>query len=186
MKKVLCGGEMDRMPDLAFRIMSGMFNIMDLIKSPAQKLDSFNLLQGQTVVDYGSGTGRYLKQASELVGEAGLVYAVDIHELAIESAFRQIKKYQLKNVRPVLTDGKSVDIPPHTADVVYAIDMFHMVKDSQGFLQELSRLLKPDGILYLEDGHQPRSQTREKVISSGCFTIFKETGTFIKCTGSGS
>jgi ubiquinone/menaquinone biosynthesis C-methylase UbiE len=183
MKKVLCGGEMDRMPDWAFRIMSGIFTVADLIKSPAQKLDSFHLQQGQTVVDYGCGTGRYLKQASELVGETGLVYAVDIHELAIESAFRQIKKYKLKNVKPILTNGKSVDIPSHTADVVYAIDMFHMVKDSKGFLMELSRLLKPDGILYLEDGHQPRSQTREKVISSGCFTIFKETNAFIKCTG---
>ena len=48
-----------------------------------------------------------------------------------------IKKYNLKNVHPILTDGKSVNIPPQTADLVYALDMFHMVKDTNAFLRNL-------------------------------------------------
>ena len=174
MKKILTGAEMDRMPGWAFKMMAFMFKIGDMIISPEHRLQPFKLQEGQTVIDYGSGTGRYLKQASELVGETGSVYAVDIHELAIESARSRIEKFSLKNVKPVLTDGKMVNIQSNTADVIYCLDMFHMVKDTDGFLKELNRLIKPLGVMYLEDGHQPRQQTKEKVMKSGCWEIIAE------------
>ena len=59
--------------------------------------------------------------------------------------------------------------------------MFHMVKDTGAFLKELHRLTKPDGTLYLEDGHQPRAKTKQKVLNSGCWEITEETKTFVKC-----
>jgi ubiquinone/menaquinone biosynthesis C-methylase UbiE len=182
MKKIFCGNEMDKMPGWAFRIMAFMFNVADRIKLNDKKLDPFGIRKGQTVVDYGSGTGRYLPQASALVGDEGLVYAVDIHELAVKSAFRIIEKHDLKNVRPIQTDGKTVDIPSHTADILYALDMFHMVKNTQQFLQELNRILKPEGFLFLEDGHQARSLTKEKVLGSGCWNIIDETKSFVRCS----
>jgi ubiquinone/menaquinone biosynthesis C-methylase UbiE len=175
MKKVMCGNEMDRMPNWAFKMMSFMFNIGDIIKSPNHRLDAFNIQTGQTVVDWGCGTGRYLKQASEQVGGDGTVYAVDIHQLAIEAAANVAKKYNLKNIHPVLTDGKSVKIPSQSVDVVYALDMFHMVSDTKGFLTELCRITKPDGVLYLEDGHQPSALAKEKINNSGCWNIITET-----------
>jgi len=181
MKKLLCGNERDRMPDWAFRMMAFMFKIADLFMSPGKKLDPFHIKLGQTVIDYGCGTGRYLKQASELAGENGTIYAVDIHKIAIESALRKIRKYHLKNVYPIMTDGRTVDIQTETADIVYALDMFYMVKDSSGFLKELKRITKPGGVLYLEDGHQPRSLAKQKVKSSGCWEILEETKGFLKC-----
>jgi ubiquinone/menaquinone biosynthesis C-methylase UbiE len=181
MKKVLCGNEMDRMPDWAFRMMAFMFNITDIIKSPEKRLVSFNIQKGQTVVDWGCGTGRYLREASERVGDKGTVYAVDIHQLAIEAAAGIAKKHNLANVHPVLTDGKSVNIPSQAADVVYALDMFHMVRDSDVFLKELCRISKPGGILYLEDGHQPRTLAKEKINNSGCWEILTETKAYIRC-----
>ncbi len=185
MKKVLCGNEMDRMPGWAFRIMAFIFNVADLIKLNTKKLDPFHLQKGHVVVDYGSGTGRYLPLASRLVGDDGIVYAVDIHELAVRSAFRTIENHNLRNVKPILTDGKSVEIPSQTADIIYALDMFHMVKNTQPFLQELNRITKPRGFLFLEDGHQPRSLTKEKVLGSGCWNIVEETKSFIKCSPEG-
>ena len=130
MKKFMCGNDMDRMPDWAFRMMAFLFNVYDRFGAPDKKLIPFDIRKGQAVIDYGCGTGRYLKSASEKVGETGKVYAVDIHELAIESASRMIKKHGLKNVTPILTDGKSVNIPSLTADIVYALDMFYNVPRS--------------------------------------------------------
>jgi len=63
---------------------------------------------------------------------------------------------------------KTVSIPPQSADVVYALDMFHLVKDSNGFLKKLCRITKVDGVLILEDGHQPSALSKNKVNSSGC------------------
>jgi SAM-dependent methyltransferase len=119
MKKIICGSEMDRMPNWAFKGMAFLFNIADKFKTPDRKLDPFDIKNGQTVIDYGCGTGRYLKPASELVGGTGTVYAVDIHELAIESAFHQIDKHNLKNIKPIQTDGKTVNIPSQVADLIY-------------------------------------------------------------------
>lgn len=181
MKKKLCGNEMDRMPGWSFRIMAALFRISDLFKSPDDRLDPFGIRQGQTVVDYGCGTGRHLKAASEKVGEAGTVYAVDIHELAVASAGRMAKRFGLKNVKPVLTDGKTTGIPDAVADVVYALDMFHMVGDPAGFLRELHRITKPGGILYLEDGHQQRALAKQKVMNSGCWDIAEEMKEYMKC-----
>ena len=181
MKKVMCGNEMDRMPNWAFKMMAFMFNVADLLKSPNRRLDAFGIQKGQSVVDWGCGTGRYLKQASELVGEKGIVYAVDIHQLAIEAAANVANKYNLKNAYPVLTDGKTVNIPPQTADLIYALDMFHMVRDTNAFLKELCRITKPDGTLILEDGHQKRALANEKINNSGCWEIVAETKAYITC-----
>ena len=131
-------------------------------------------------MDYGCGTGRYIRQASESVGEKGRVYAVDIHPLAIKAAAGISAKFNLKNVSPLLTDGKSVDIPTASADLVYALDMFHMVSDTGSFLKELYRITKPDGILILEDGHQPRALAKEKVSRSGCWEVAEETRSHMK------
>ena len=181
MKKVMCGNEMDRMPDWAFKIMAFMFNLADVVKSPNQRLDAFGIQKGHTVVDWGCGTGRYLKQASEMAGAKGTVYAVDIHQLAIEAAAKIADRYSLKNVTPVLTDGKAVNILSRTVDLVYALDMFHMVKDTNAFLNELCRITRPDGCLILEDGHQTRALAKEKVINSGCWEIIAETKGYMKC-----
>ncbi len=172
---------MDRMPDWAFRMMAFMFNLTDKFISPDKRLVPFDIRKGQVVVDYGCGTGRYLRSASRLVGDTGKVYAVDIHELAISGAQNMISKFNLKNVTPVLTDGRSVNIPDQSADLIYALDMFHMVSDPNGFLKELCRITKPGGILYLEDGHQPRSLSKKKVLDSGSWTILEETGKHMKC-----
>jgi ubiquinone/menaquinone biosynthesis C-methylase UbiE len=181
MKKVFCGSEMDRMPNWAFRAMSFIFNVTDFFISPDNKLTPFEIKKGNTIIDYGCGTGRYLKKASELVGDGGVVYAVDIHELSIKSALQIIEKFNLKNIKPILTDGKSVNVPEHSADIIYALDMFHMVKDPRRFLTELNRLIRPDGILYLEDGHQPRAATREKILNSDCWDIMETTKKYVQC-----
>ena len=181
MSKLFCGNEMDKMPDWSFRIMAFMFKVTDLFKQADKKLEPFNIRKGSTVVDYGCGTGRYLKKASALVGSSGMVYAVDIHELAVESAFRQIKKHDLRNIKPVQTDGNTTDIPSHCADVIFALDMFHMVRNTFIFFRELHRISKVDGTLIIEDGHQPRSLSKEKILKSELWDIVEENKYFLKC-----
>lgn len=181
MTKTICGNEMDRMPGWAFRIMSAMFFIQDMFKPAGVKLDPISIKEGNTVVDWGCGTGRYLKRASELAGKNGRVYAVDIHALAINSAHRRIRRHELMNVFPVLTDGVSVDIPSGCADVIFAFDMFHMVSNPTVFLKELKRISRENALLYLEDGHQPRELSKEKILKSGAWKIVEEKKIHLVC-----
>ena len=102
--------------------------------------------------------------------------------MAISAVKELIRKNNLKNVKPVLALGNGVAIPDKTADVVYAIDMFHMVKESDIFLKEICRITKNEGVLIIEDGHQPRNLTIEKIKRSGCWKITEEQKRFLKCS----
>jgi len=181
MKKIRYGNEVDKMPNVAFRIMTLVFRIRNVLKPMSSSMDNFGIKKGSVVIDYGCGPGMYIKRASELVGNEGLVYAVDIHELAIKSVKKLITKYKLFNVKTVQTDGNEVEISDNTADLIYALDMFHMVKDYKSFLLELNRIGKCDCTLILEDGHQPRNRSQEKVEKSGCWEVAKEYKEYMIC-----
>ncbi len=181
MKNKLLGNEIDRMPDFAFRMMKIFFKIFYFFKPADKYLKEFGIKPGSTVIDYGCGPGACLPAASALVGEKGTVYAADVHEMAIASVEKLITKKNLLNVKTVLTDGKSSSIPNDTADLIYALDMFHMVKETDLFLKELCRITKKDGILIIEDGHQPRSESKEKIQRSAVWIIIGEEKRYLKC-----
>ena len=174
-KSKLMGSNTDRIPDLAFRVMSFLLSIWGLFASPMKKLEKFGIKTGDTVIDFGCGPGNYIKVASQLTGSSGVVYAADVHELAIKAIDKKIKKHNLKNVRTVLVADYKCELKDNAADVIYALDMFHMVKEPDLFLQELHRLLKKNGKLFIEDGHQPREQSKKKIINSKKWSITEET-----------
>lgn len=181
MKKIFCGNDLDRMPDVAFKLMAMMFKLFYVFKSVDKYMDEFGIQPGNTVVDYGCGPGQYIKHASELAGKTGIVYAVDIHELAIASVENIVKKHNLKNVETILTDGITLKIGDDSADLIYAIDMFHMVKEPEIFLKEINRIIKKNGILIIEDGHQTRISSKEKILQSGWWEIIEEKKKYLKC-----
>jgi len=146
-----------------------------------KRTKTFGITEGMTVVDYGCGPGRYTTRFSKLTGEKGRVYAVDIHELAIEAVKKKIEKYKLRNIKPVLAVGYNSGLPEHIADRVTAIDMFFAVPEPTTFLKEIHRITKKDGLLIIDDGHQSRKKTKEKILSSGLWEIIEETSDHLKC-----
>ena len=178
----LLGKDREVIPNIAFRIMTAIMKLIDFFwKYSSKNFETLELKPGQTVIDYGCGPARYIQKASKIVGKSGKVIAVDIHPLAIRNVETKIKKYNLRNVEVVLADGYTTPIVSSSADVVYALDMFHMIKQPTELLTELCRLLKQDGILIIEDGHQPRSETIQKIENSGVLKIIQETKFHLKC-----
>lgn len=178
----LSGKDREMIPNIAFRIMTAIMKLMDFFgKHSSKNFETLDIKPGQYVIDYGCGPARYIKDASNAVGETGKVIAVDIHPLAIKEVKAKIEKFKLINVEAVLAEGYNTPIANETADVVYALDMFHMIKQTKEFLTELSRLLKQDGIIIIEDGHQPRSETIQKIKNSGVLKIIQETKFHVKC-----
>jgi ubiquinone/menaquinone biosynthesis C-methylase UbiE len=181
MKNKLFGNEVERMSDTTFWMMKQLFKLFYFIKPVDKYISKFGIKPGDTVVDYGCGPGAFIKSASLLAGNTGTVYAVDLHEMAISSVRELISKFDLKNVKTVLAERNHTSIPDKAADIIYAIDMFHMVPDTNSFLGELKRIIKPDGKLIIEDGHQPRSLSIEKIRTSGCWNIKEMNKRFMTC-----
>ena len=172
----------DRMSDSAYRFLIAAFALLDLIYPYiGRRVRRFGIREGMTVVDYGCGPGRYTTWFAKLVGRNGTVYAVDVHEMAIEAVRRRVGRQRLGNVIPVLASGYHSDVPEHIADIVCAIDMFFSVSEPTAFLAELKRITKQDGVLVIDDGHQSRATTKKKLAASGHWTIYQETRDHLKC-----
>ena len=182
LKKRVQKREIEKMSDRSFKLMVLTFKIVDFIFPYIdRRIRKFGITKGMTVVDYGCGPGRYAARFAKLVGESGKVYAVDIHELAIGSVKRKIERYRFQNIVPVLVSGYKSTILDHAADMVCAIDMFFVIKKPTEFLAELKRIIKKDGILIIDDGHQSRSETKKKILDSGLWDIYAETRDHLKC-----
>ena len=175
------GYGVENIPSIPFRIMSFILSMRDVFVSVGKRIDVFGINNGSVVIDFGCWPGSYIERASQLVGGNGRVYAVDVHPLAIKSIKKKISKASLDNVIPILSTGYPVDIKSQSADVIYALDMFHHIKNADVFLKELCRLLKPDGTLFIESGHQPFNEAKDKILKSDCWTIVEEKRNLFEC-----
>ena len=172
----------ERMSNTSFRLMTGMFSLIDrLFPIVERRTKYFDLQPGMTAVDYGCGPGRYTLRFSKIVGETGKVFAVDIHELAVEAVEKMASGNGLKNVQAVLAHGYHTDLPSAIADRIFALDMFFGIRQPTEFLAEVKRLMKPQGLLIIDDGHQPREVTRQKILASGLWMIESETKDHLEC-----
>jgi predicted methyltransferase len=59
------------MSDLYFKLMVCIYMVADPFYSPEERIKSFGISKGKTVIDYGCGPGRYLKGFSDAVGTKG-------------------------------------------------------------------------------------------------------------------
>jgi ubiquinone/menaquinone biosynthesis C-methylase UbiE len=94
---------------------------------------------------------------------------------------RKIEKHAFNNIEPLLIKKYNSTLPDNVADVICAIDMFFVIKKPAEFLAELKRILKKEGTLVIDDGHQSRSETKTKILNSGLWSIYEETRDHLKC-----
>ena len=92
----LSGKNRESIPNIAFKAMTLIMKLMDIFGQYSRKnFETLELKYGQTVIDYGCGPARYIEFASNAVGKAGKVIAVDVHPLAIAKVKGKIKKQKL-------------------------------------------------------------------------------------------
>lgn len=113
------------------------------------------------ILDHGCGYGRTLHELQEL-GYKNL-YGSDSSPKMIERARRE-----LKNATLALGDGESIPFADDTFDAVSLIAVLTSVIEDeaqQKMILELKRVLKPDGIFYINDfllNQDERNLTRYK------------------------
>ena len=168
-----------RESDLAFRLMTLIYKLRDLLHNPRRSLEKARLTKGMSVVDYGCGPGSFTIPAAELVGQEGKVFAVDIHPLAISSVRQKASRKGLHNVGTVLVQGYDTGIEDSSVDRVLLIDTIHLIEDPEALFGEIHRMLKPDGLLYMEKGHMAMSEQKEMVEKTGLFKITESQGLMI-------
>ena len=165
-----------------FQFMSVGYKFRDLRLPRINILKEVGIKPGFSVLDFGCGPGSYITPLAELVGESGKIYALDIHPLAIQNVKDMVSKKRLVNVETILSDCQT-GLPDNTLDAVLLYDAFHHLSDSNGVLQELHRVLKPDGILSFGDHHMKENEIVAGLTNGGLFRLLRKgqrTYTFLK------
>lgn len=172
----------EKLSDRTFRLMSLVMRIIDTFSSYVQKrAETIGITEGMTIVDYGCGPGRYTVEFARIVGKHGKVFAVDLSPVAKQMVEEKAKKYNLNNIQFNLANGYNSNLDNEIADIVVALDMFFMIEKPIDFLRELYRICKKDGVLVIDDGHQPRKKTKEKIATAGFWHIVEERKDVLIC-----
>ncbi|ADL18734.1 hypothetical protein ASAC_0327 [Acidilobus saccharovorans 345-15] len=113
-------------------------------------LEPLRLQPGMTVVDLGSGPGRFTIPVAKIVAP-GKVYAVDIDKESLRIVAEKASEEGLSNVEVVEADAtQGVGLPDNVADVVIMANVLHdFIHEgvSQAVLRTAVRLLKRGGRL---------------------------------------
>ncbi len=169
-------------PDFHFKLMSLSYRFRDLLRPRVHILKEAGIKSGFQILDYGCGPGSYAIAAAELVGSSGRIYALDFHPFAIQSVQRIASRKQLTTVETICSDCRT-GLPDDSVDVVLLYDTFHTLGDPYGVLEELHRVLKPDGVLSFSDHHMKEDQIVSEVTNGGLFRLSKrgkKTYSFVK------
>jgi ubiquinone/menaquinone biosynthesis C-methylase UbiE len=170
------------MNNVMFKGMCLIFMIRDFFRPRGNILKEVEIKPGDHVLDYGCGPGGYVLPTSELVGNSGKTYALDINPLAVKRVEKIASKNQLANVETTCSDCKT-GLQDDSLDVVLLYDIFHMLSDPNGVLKELHRVLKPNGILSFSDHHMKENEIMPKITGEGLFGLSKKgerTYSFLK------
>ena len=124
--------------------------------SPVQIVESLALRKGDVVADFGCGSGAYVFAASKLVGDRGRVYAIDTHREILEKINREANKMNIINIDTLLTNiQENIQIESLSCDVVILSNVLSELDNIDRVLEEVKRILKPDGYLLIVDWKDP-------------------------------
>jgi ubiquinone/menaquinone biosynthesis C-methylase UbiE len=125
------------------------FDIIDKEKVFA----ALGLKKDTVMLDVACGVGKYSVAASDIIGNEGVIYAVDLWEDGINALKQTIGEKGIKNIRPLLSDvNKHVPAEDRSIDVALMATVLHdliEVNTEKGTLKEIKRVLKPGGKLVI-------------------------------------
>ncbi len=169
------GTDKQKMPRVGFAIMKTVLTLRSIFKKPERILREMGLQKGQTVLDYGCGIGSFSIPAAKMVSEDGIVYALDIHPLAIKAVEKEIKKKGISNIKTILY-SRGTGLPDESVDVVLLYDVFQMLSDKEKLLEELHRVLKSGGVLFATAEHLDPKEFMNIFARGNLFTLIEHRG----------
>lgn len=105
--------------------------------------------------DFGAGSlGHFVFPASDMVGQQGKVYAVDILKSALNAISNRSQLEQVHNIETVWGDMErenGVRIPPESVHVISMVNNGSLIRKSPQVLQEVHRALRPNGYFIVVD-----------------------------------
>ncbi|WP_167909413.1 class I SAM-dependent methyltransferase [Thermococcus sp. Bubb.Bath] len=165
-------------PNWAFKMIELIHDnpLMRRLRNPYRMLKDAGLEKGMKVLEVGCGPGVFTIPAAELVGENGVVYAIDIHPRAIEKVREKAQRAGAKNVIPILANAAKTGLPDESIDLAFVFGLKHAAGGLESIIREIHRVLKPGGIL----AYETRSSKIKTLIKKLGFEFLEKKGNILR------
>lgn len=147
--------------------------IRRLFQNPKKIVGEY-IRAGDTVIDLGCGPGFFTIDMAEMVGENGLVIAVDLQEKMLANVKKKALKHGVsERIAYHRCDAHAIGLN-RKANFVLAMYMLHETPDPRAFLSEVKNLLESDaGFLVVEPGFHVSQKQFDLMVEDALATGFR-------------
>lgn len=152
--------------------------------NPTKTLRAAKVREGERVADFGAGSGFFTRAAARLVGEKGLVWAVDVHQDMLPHIKKLALEEGLHNVEVVhgnVERSGGSHLPKENFDVVIISNMLFGVEHKDLVVKEAWRILRTGGrvlVIDWSDSFNGMGPHKEMVVSADHAQTLFELGGF--------
>lgn len=123
--------------------------------APEMVLREAGLKSGGSFADIGCGPGFFTLPAAHIVGEKGVVYAIDTEEKMLD---RLRERMPPSNVMLIKSTESSFSVKGSAVDMAFLGYMLHEAEDRPRFLKEVKRIVKDEGSVVIIDWKKIREE----------------------------
>ena len=134
-------------PRYAFTLLIPFRNIF---LSPNQLLKRLDLREDHVILEIGPGPGYFSTHVAKRLTN-GLLVLLDIQQEMLDYAKKRLDKKKVTNVDYRLTDGRCLDLEDSFFDRIFMVTVLGEVDNKDGYLEDIYRILKEDGILSISE-----------------------------------
>jgi ubiquinone/menaquinone biosynthesis C-methylase UbiE len=115
---------------------------------PEKIIDILNPMPGETVADFGCGSGHYVIEAARRVGKYGKVYGIDIQQNMLSFVRSQANLEHLNNIETIWADLELPDatrLKENSVNIIIVSNILFQAENKEQVVKEAFRILKPGG-----------------------------------------
>jgi ubiquinone/menaquinone biosynthesis C-methylase UbiE len=151
------------------------------IQNPQKILKPY-IKTGMTVLDVGCGPGFFSVEIAKMLNGSGKLIAADVQKAMLDKIRKKIKGTTLEQtVHLHKSDFESIGVV-EKVDFVLTFWMVHEVRNRKKFLNELTSLLNPNGLIFIIEpkGHVSKKQFDAEIdlIKENGFTVVESPKVF--------
>jgi ubiquinone/menaquinone biosynthesis C-methylase UbiE len=128
-------------------------------------LRQIGVQERQTILDCRCGSGAYTIAAAQLVGEQGVVYAIDTNSKKLQDLRQTVNATELTNVEIIEANVTAhLPVPTGLVDIVLLYDIFWYFRPTESklpkLLKEMYRVAKADALISVYPAHLNSSEVK--------------------------
>ena len=123
----------------------------EVFDKKAAIIQALQIKPGMKIADIGAGTGLYTIPFAQLVGQKGIVYAVDIAADFVTNIENRAKTQGLKNVIGHMNKQKEMGLNKNTIDLAFICNTYHHFEYPITMMKSVYQALLPGGKLVVID-----------------------------------